>query len=256
MTPRPYAGTRAHRNSVAAEALRKTIWGVPGGHPHVALLPDDDGPDDLNIDRATGWRDHLKRGIDIVGAIALIIVSLPLLVVLAIAIKLHSPGSVLFAHRRLGRNGKHFDCLKFRSMCEEAERLLQSDEQLRHDYVSNHFKIPTDADPRITKLGRFLRKSSLDELPQLFNVVRGDMSLVGPRPIVPLEATHYGERLPALLSVRPGLTGPWAVQGRSRVGYPERANMELSYVSSWTFRNDLRILARTPWAVVTQRGAL
>jgi lipopolysaccharide/colanic/teichoic acid biosynthesis glycosyltransferase len=180
----------------------------------------------------------------------------PLLLVLAILIKLDSPGAPLFAHRRLGRYGRHFDCLKFRSMCVEAERLLQADEQMRHDYVSNHFKIPTDCDPRITGLGRFLRKSSLDELPQLWNILRGDMSLVGPRPIVPLEATHYGERLSDLLSVRPGLTGPWAVQGRSRVGYPERADIELRYASSWTFANDLRILARTPWAVVTQRGAL
>jgi exopolysaccharide production protein ExoY len=256
VTPRPHAGTRAHRNSVAAEALHKKIWGVPGEHPHVALLQDDDGPDELVAANAARWRQYVKRGIDIVGAIALIIACLPLLIALAIAIRIDSPGAVLFAHRRLGRNGRHFDCLKFRSMCVEAEHLLQADEKLRHDYVSNHFKIPTDCDPRITRLGRFLRKSSLDELPQLFNIVRGDMSLVGPRPIVPLEATHYGARLPTLLSVRPGLTGPWAVQGRSRVGYPERADMELKYVTSWTFVNDVRILARTPWAVVTQRGAL
>jgi len=202
------------------------------------------------------WRDHAKRAIDVGGAALLLIVTLPFVAVLALAIKIDSPGPVLFAHRRLGRGGRHFDCLKFRSMCSDAERLLHADERLRHDYVSNHFKIPTDCDPRITRLGRFLRKSSLDELPQLWNILRGEMSLVGPRPIVPLESTHYGERLPMLLAVRPGLTGPWAVQGRSRVGYPRRADIELEYARSWTFSQDLRILARTPWAVFTQRGAL
>jgi exopolysaccharide production protein ExoY len=254
VTPRQLAGPRTRRNSVAAEALRGTVPGTITGHPHVALLQDD-GPEETAITRGR-WREILKRCVDVVGAAVLIIVCAPLLAALAIAIRLDSPGAVLFGHRRLGRNGKHFDCLKFRSMCVEAEQLLQSDERLRHDYVSNHFKIPTDCDPRITRLGRFLRKSSLDELPQLFNVVRGEMSLVGPRPIVPLEATHYGERLTTLLSVRPGITGPWAVQGRSRVGYPERADMELTYATNWTFVNDARILARTPWAVVTQRGAL
>jgi lipopolysaccharide/colanic/teichoic acid biosynthesis glycosyltransferase len=246
---------RAHRKPVSADA-RGTTWNLPGAPRRVALLRERDEPAALAALSAAGARAGVTRIVDIVGATVLIILCMPLFLVLAVAIKLDSPGAVVFAHRRLGRNGRHFDCLKFRSMCAEAERLLQSDEKLRHDYVSNHFKIPTDCDPRITRLGRFLRKSSLDELPQLFNVIRGDMSLVGPRPIVPLEATHYGERLPVLLAVRPGLTGPWAVQGRSRVGYPERADMELKYVSTWTFLSDMRILARTPWAVVSQRGAL
>src|SRR5262249_48681344 len=142
---------------------------------------------------APRWRAAIKRALDVLGALVLIVLTAPLLAALAVAIKLDSPGTALFAHRRLGRDGRRFRCLKFRSMCVEAESMLQSDERLRRHYVANAFKIPTDSDPRCTRLGRFLRKSSLDELPQLFNVLKGDMALVGPRPIVPLEATHYGE---------------------------------------------------------------
>jgi exopolysaccharide production protein ExoY len=141
-------------------------------------------------------------------------------------------------------------------MVTDAERRVFESEELRHHYVSNHFKIPSDIDPRITRLGAFLRKSSIDELPQLWNVLVGEMSLVGPRPIVALEATHYGDRLPLLLSVRPGLTGLWAVQGRSQLGYPERTDVELSYVTDRTLAMDLKILASTPWTVLTQRGTI
>jgi exopolysaccharide production protein ExoY len=197
----------------------------------------------------------VKRLVDILGATIGLIIAAPVIIVAAIAIRLESRGPVFFAHRRLGRGGDPFDCWKFRSMHEDAERVLHADETLRHHYVSNHFKIPTHLDPRVTRLGRFLRKSSLDELPQLWNVLRGDMSLVGPRPIVPLESSYYAEELPVLLSVRPGLTGAWAVHGRSHVGYPTRASIELGYVRNWTLTTDLEILARTPAAVFTQRGA-
>jgi exopolysaccharide production protein ExoY len=207
-----------------------------------------------------GWsgrvRDGLKRTLDLVGAIVLLVALLPVFMIVALAIKLDSRGPVFFAHRRLGRDGKHFDCLKFRTMQLDAERRVFESEELRHQYVSNHFKIPTHLDPRITQLGTFLRRSSIDELPQLWNVVVGDMSLVGPRPIVALEATHYGDQLPVLLSVRPGVTGLWAVQGRSQLGYPERASIELSYVKTRTLALDLRILASTPWTVLTQRGTV
>lgn len=202
------------------------------------------------------WRRAIKRSIDIVAASALLVVLSPLLLVIAICVKLDSPGPVLFSHRRLGRGGRHFDCLKFRSMLQGADHVLLSDEALRHVYVMNDFKIPTAVDPRVTLLGRFLRRSSLDELPQLWNVLVGDMSLVGPRPIVSLEANHYGERLQDLLSVRPGITGAWAVHGRSKCNYPGRVDVELSYVERCSLRLDLSILARTPWAVLTQRGAL
>jgi exopolysaccharide production protein ExoY len=200
--------------------------------------------------------DLVKRTFDFVIALAGLIVMLPVFAIVGAAIKLDSRGPVFFAHRRLGRNGRHFDCLKFRTMVTDAERRVFENEELRHHYVSNHFKIPSDIDPRITRLGAFLRKSSIDELPQLWNVLIGEMSLVGPRPIVALEATHYGDRLPLLLSVRPGLTGLWAVQGRSQLGYPERTDVELSYVTDRTLVMDLRILASTPWTVLTQRGTI
>ena len=200
--------------------------------------------------------DVFKRAFDFVAALVGLIVMLPVFAIVAIAIKLDSRGPVFFAHRRLGRDGHHFDCLKFRTMEIDAERRVFENEELRHQYVSNHFKIPSNVDPRITRLGAFLRKSSIDELPQLWNVLVGEMSLVGPRPIVALEATHYGDRLPTLLSIRPGLTGLWAVQGRSQLGYPERADVELSYVKDRTLAMDLSIIASTPWTVLTQRGTI
>jgi exopolysaccharide production protein ExoY len=197
-----------------------------------------------------------KRLADLLGAIVALILLSPIITLVAIAIKIDSKGPVLFAHRRLGRNGVHFDCLKFRSMRTDAEHLLFEDDKLRHYYIANHFKIPAHLDPRVTRLGRFLRRSSLDEVPQLWNVIRGEMSLVGPRPIVALEAQHYGENLPLLLSVRPGLTGAWAVHGRNRLGYPQRANLELSYVREWNLGADVAILLRTPWTVLSQRGSV
>lgn len=193
---------------------------------------------------------------DLVGALLLLVATLPLFLVAAIAIRLESRGPVLFAHRRLGKGGRHFDCLKFRSMTVEAEQQLFGDHELRHRYVSHHFKIPVQADPRITRVGKVLRKTSLDELPQLINVLRGEMSLVGPRPIVALEATHYGDDIADLLAVRPGITGAWAVGGRNAVGYPERARMELAYVRHWSIRRDLAVLVRTPWTVLSQRGTI
>ena len=200
--------------------------------------------------------DAVKRLVDFGGALALMIALLPLLLIIAIAIRIDSRGPALFAHRRLGRKGRHFDCLKFRTMTIDAEHRVFQDESLRHHYVSNHFKIPSDLDPRITRLGRFLRRSSLDELPQLWNVLKGEMALVGPRPIVALEATHYGDQLDALLSVRPGLTGHWAVSGRSQVGYPARVGIELEYIRTRSLITDLQIIVKTPWVVLTQKGAV
>ena len=203
-----------------------------------------------------GVRRSSKRIIDVVIASVLLAALSPLLLVVAIAVKLDSPGPLLFAHRRLGQHGRFFDCLKFRSMRIDAERLLRDDETLQDWYVRNHFKIPTHLDRRVTRLGRFLRLTSLDELPQLWNVIRGDMSLVGPRPIVESEGAHYGDRLQELLSIRPGLSGAWAVQGRSRVGYPHRVEIELAYLRTWSLRKDFGILIRTPWVVLTQRGCM
>jgi len=130
-------------------------------------------------------------------------------------------------------------------MRRDAEEILRRDPVLYEEYVRNHFKIPDDRDPRTTRLGRFLRRTSLDELPQLINVLRGEMSLVGPRPIVAAELEQYGKAADLLVSVRPGLTGAWAVAGRRVVGYPERCALELSYVRHWTLSADAIILAKT-----------
>jgi lipopolysaccharide/colanic/teichoic acid biosynthesis glycosyltransferase len=212
--------------------------------------------DSAQLDRTTARfvLHGVKRGIDVVGALLGLIIALPAIVIVSIAIKIESRGPIFFAHQRLGRGGRLFRCWKFRSMHENAERRLHADETLRHHYVSNHFKIPHDLDPRITRLGRFLRTTSLDELPQLWNVLCGDMSLVGPRPIVPLESSHYGDDASVLLSMRPGLTGAWAVCGRNCVGYPTRAEIELEYVKNWSLANDVSILLKTPRAVFSQNG--
>jgi exopolysaccharide production protein ExoY len=222
---------------------------------HIELVRDEEEglPERRGLARLS---DVAKRVIDIVGALVGLVLAAPVMILVGLAIKLDSKGPVLFAHRRLGRDGKHFDCLKFRTMHIDAERRVFENEELRHQYVSNHFKIPSHLDPRITRLGRFLRKSSLDEFPQLWNVLVGEMSLVGPRPIVALEATHYGDNIAELLSIRPGLTGLWAVEGRSDLGYPQRADVELQYVRTRSLGADLVILARTPWTVVTQRGTI
>jgi len=256
-TPSTAKRTTSRRGNVVVQPAAKPPRS--SGNHHLRSLGNDTAlelgfaPDLTSYDRL---RHAFKRTVDILGAILLLVVCSPIILLVSIAVRLDSRGPILFSHWRLGRNGQHFPCLKFRSMKQDAESDLHRSEELRHEYVSNHFKIPTDRDPRITRLGRLLRKTSLDELPQLVNVIRGDMSLVGPRPIVPIEGTYYGDRLPVLLSIRPGLTGAWAVSGRNRVGYPERADIELAYASGWTLRQDLEILLRTPVAVLTQRGAV
>jgi lipopolysaccharide/colanic/teichoic acid biosynthesis glycosyltransferase len=175
---------------------------------------------------------------------------------IALAIKLESRGPALFGHVRIGKGGRPLRCLKFRSMRVGAEKELLADPELKNFYVQNDYKIPLELDPRVTRVGRFLRKSSLDELPQLFNVIAGTMSLVGPRPIVREELHWYGRQATLLLSVKPGITGPWQVQGRSRIGYPERTEVELEGVRRQSFWRDLLVLARSIPAVITARGSL
>jgi lipopolysaccharide/colanic/teichoic acid biosynthesis glycosyltransferase len=196
-----------------------------------------------------------KRAVDVLGSALGLVLASPLLAVIALAIRLESAGPIIFGHRRVGVGGRPFRCLKFRTMRVDAEELLHRDPVLLAQYIGNNYKLPEGHDPRITRLGRLLRSSSLDELPQLWNVLRGDMSLVGPRPVVPDELEEYGERRPVLLSLKPGMAGAWAVNGRSRVGYPHRAKIELSYVCNWRFGLDLLILLRTLPAVLARRGA-
>jgi exopolysaccharide production protein ExoY len=197
----------------------------------------------------------LKRLLDIVLSTALLIFFSPVLAVVAAAVRLGSDGPALFGQRRLGRHGRNFRCYKFRSMYVDAEHRLRTDPELYREYVRNDYKLPDGLDPRVTPIGRFLRKTSLDELPQLWNVIVGDMSLVGPRPIVVDEIRHYESDESLLLLLKPGITGAWQVNGRSTVAYPERSRMELDYVQSWSLVTDIRILLATAPAVLARRGA-
>ena len=197
----------------------------------------------------------LKRLLDMICSGAALVLLSPLMAVIAIAVRLESRGPAVFGQSRLGRHGRVFKCFKFRSMHTNAEQLLRDDPELYDLYVKNDFKLPEAIDKRITRIGRFLRRTSLDELPQLWNVFRGDMSLVGPRPIVVEELRHYDDEEPLFLSLKPGITGAWQVNGRSSVAYPLRASLELEYVQTWSLRKDLSILARTLPAVLAQRGA-
>ncbi len=197
----------------------------------------------------------IKRGLDIVVSGVSLVVLAPLFAGIAAWIRFDSPGPVFFRQYRPGLRGKAFGMMKFRSMRPDAEDVLRADRALYARFIQNGCKLPEDEDPRITPSGRFLRKTSLDELPQLINVLRGEMSLVGPRPLVGPELDHYADRAVALLSVKPGMTGAWQVSGRSQVPFPARAEIDLDYVRTWSLLNDLWILLMTIPAVLLRRGA-
>jgi exopolysaccharide biosynthesis polyprenyl glycosylphosphotransferase len=194
----------------------------------------------------------VKRVFDIAIGGIITIILLPVLAIIAILIKGGSPGPVLFEHWRLGRGKKKFPQFKFRTMVRNADEILANNPELMEQFKEG-FKLKDD--PRITPIGKFLRRYSLDELPQLFNVLRGEMSLVGPRPIVEAEVEKYGVFADALFSVTPGMTGLWQVSGRSDVGYDERVKLDLLYIERWTLWEDMRILLLTPGAVVGGRGS-
>ncbi len=200
--------------------------------------------------------DALSRFLDILIASVALVFFLPLFAVIALAIKLTDPGPVFFGHRRIGLGGKSFRCWKFRSMVVDAEArleaiLTQNPEAARE--WAEHQKL-TD-DPRVTRLGNFLRRSSLDELPQLFNVLMGEMSIVGPRPIVETEAARYGHHFALYCLVRPGITGLWQISGRSDIHYFERVLLDVRYVSSRTTLRDIRIILLTVPSVLAARGS-
>lgn len=197
---------------------------------------------------ATGWRG--KRTADVVVSIVICLLVLPVLVLIGVLIKLTSRGPALFRHRRVGRFGREFDMLKFRTMHVDAEERLRGDAALLGTYLAWDHKIPGSMDPRITRVGRVLRATSLDELPQLLNIIAGSMSLVGPRPVERAQLSQYGTRVRAYLALRPGLTGLWQVTGRDSVGFPDRAEIDHDYVSACRWSLDAAILARTPLAVV------
>lgn len=192
-----------------------------------------------------------KRACDLVLASILLVLLSPLMLAIAVALKCADRGPVLHRRRVAGREGD-FDALKFRSMRVDADAWLAARPGLQRAFMEN-YKLRDD--PRVTPLGRWLRASSLDELPQLWNVLRGEMTLVGPRIISPPELAKYGDAAADLRRVRPGLTGYWQVYGRQRVGYAERVAMDLHYINHWSLRLDAKILALTPWAVIRGRGA-
>jgi len=196
-----------------------------------------------------------KRALDLVLVVGTAPVTVPLGLLTALLVRITSRGPVLFGQERVGLGGDRFTMYKFRTMHRDAERLLQQDPTLWNDYVTNGYKVPAEMDRRITPLGRFLRRSSLDELPQILNVVWGQMSLVGPRPVVPEEVENYGDRRAIYLSVRPGITGAWQVNGRSTIDYPDRVDIDAEYVRRWSVWLDVKILVKTPIAVLSTRGA-
>jgi lipopolysaccharide/colanic/teichoic acid biosynthesis glycosyltransferase len=203
----------------------------------------------LRDDRCYEW---CKRTLDLTASIGLLIVLSPLLVLIGLGVKLSGSGPILFKQIRLGRAGRRFWCYKFRTMVRDAERVLATRADL-HDRFKENYKL--DDDPRVTPIGGFLRRTSLDELPQLWNVVRGEMSLVGPRPIVEPELSKYGDHAATLLSVKPGLGGFWQVNGRSDTSYPERVQMDIHYINKRSIIFDLNLIVLTALAVLVRRGA-
>ena len=198
----------------------------------------------------------IKTVFDYVLTITGTIVILPILIIIALWIYKDSPGPVIFKHRRIGKNGKEFNCYKFRSMCVDAkerlEQLLKTDPEAKAEWEKD-FKLKND--PRITKSGAFLRKTSLDELPQIFNVLKGEMSLVGPRPIIKDEMVRYGEYINDYLMVKPGITGMWQVSGRSDTDYKQRVQLDSWYVRNWSVWLDTMLLWRTGKIVLQCKGA-
>jgi lipopolysaccharide/colanic/teichoic acid biosynthesis glycosyltransferase len=222
-------------------------------------------PDLTADEQAAKLSRSVKRLIDILGSFFGIVLLSPLLVAIAIIVKLNSRGTILFKQTRVGQYGTQFTLLKFRSMSTE------SDPRIHEDYVKQYISGREETkqttaqggeaykltqDPRVTKVGRFLRKTSLDELPQLFNVLRRDMSLVGPRPPIPYELEHYDFwHRRRLLEARPGITGLWQVMGRSRTTFDEMVRLDLRYTKAWSLWLDIKILLHTPRAVLSGDGA-
>jgi Undecaprenyl-phosphate galactose phosphotransferase WbaP len=198
----------------------------------------------------------VKRSVDVMLVLCLCMLLLPVLAVIAVAVWITTPGPVLFSHRRIRRHGEFFTMWKFRTMCinsgEVLERYLAAHPEARAEWRATH---KLKRDPRVTRVGRFLRRTSLDELPQLWNVLNGSMSLVGPRPIVAAEVEKYGEHFWDYCAVKPGITGLWQVSGRSEVSYPERVELDRQYARNWSLRADAKILMRTWSCVVNRDGA-
>lgn len=206
-----------------------------------------------SLPQYTGAANVIKRLLDIIGSLCALIISSPILLGVAIAIKLDDGGPVFFSQTRIGLHGKPFKMYKFRSMVTNAEELKKklAEETGQED----RFIFKMKDDPRITKVGHFIRKTSLDEFPQFYNVLKGDMSLVGPRPALPEEVARYGSLYSARLLVKPGITGPWQVSGRSDLSQEQSEYLDVSYIENWSIAGDLAILAKTVMVIFTGRGS-
>ena len=196
---------------------------------------------------------YVKRTLDVVIASIALVALFPIFIIIAILIKAESKGPVFFAHKRIGKNGKEIKILKFRTMVDNAEDLIKEFTPEQMEEFKKNFKLEND--PRITKMGKFLRKTSLDELPQLINIIRGELSLIGPRPVIGMELEKYENNKRKFLSVTPGLTGYWAANGRSNISYEQRMIMELYYIDNISWKLDLKIFFKTILSVLKKEGA-
>ena len=256
-------------SSASAEEFRRVAWELEGLDVGVIVVP---GVSEISGDRirmrpvaglplvhmdlprarkALKWT---KRLFDVAASATLLLLLAPVLGIVAMGVKLSDGGGVVFRQQRVGRTGEPFEFLKFRSMVVDAEARRVELEKLARDR-GNDVLFKMSDDPRITRIGRFLRRYSLDELPQLWNVLRGDMSLVGPRPALPQEVIGYDIDAQRRLAVRPGITGLWQVSGRSDLSWEDTVRLDLFYVDNWSFTQDLLILVRTARAVLASRGA-
>lgn len=198
----------------------------------------------------------IKRTFDLTAAVAALILLAPLFFMIAALVKASDGGSILYGHKRVGRNGETFRCLKFRTMVPNGDEVLQqhlrANPQALEEWTATR---KLQSDPRVTRVGQVLRKLSLDELPQILNIVRGEMSVVGPRPVVSDELDYYGPAAEFYLASRPGLTGLWQVSGRNDVSYAARVAFDTHYVQNWSLATDLAIIIKTVPAVVASRGS-
>jgi len=221
---------------------------------------------ELRLTPLEGWGRVVKRTLDVIGSTLGIIILSPVLLLVSVAEKIADPkGPVLYRHRRLSRNGRELYVLKFRSMawkwCDGPNRPFKTAAETframgRPELIEEFERVQKlDNDPRVSGLGRFLRKTSLDELPQLLNVLRGDMSMVGPRPIVPAELQHYGVQGASFLALKPGVTGLWQISGRSDLSYEDRVKLDIYYVENWSLQLDAKILFKTGLAIFRREGA-
>lgn len=243
----PDGGTRTGVPHPAGAEGRRRTNGTAPTKVHVAGV--------TAIPPARPARSRAKRSLDLVLTVAVLPAAALLAAVIGILVATTSRGPVLFLQERVGLGGRTFRMVKFRTMEIDAERRLRSDPELWSTYVDNDYKLPADSDPRLTRVGRLLRRWSLDELPQVLNVLTGSMSWVGPRPVTPDQLEDWGPDSGTYLSVRPGITGWWQINGRSDVQSMDRIAYDKDYADSWSLWLDVRILVRTPYKVVHGKGA-